>query len=125
MSISLYNEMDGTIASDAPERPLVAVAGPTGSGRRVALRAGRSPLGPDVRGRACGGGSPHFVAGLPSRLETVRIPRIQAGAAVDPGRAEPARGAFLRAPQHAELRQAPDHLVPKGAWPRVVERIRR
>src|ERR1019366_5216144 len=33
MSISLYNEMDGTIASDAPERPLVAVAGPTGSGK--------------------------------------------------------------------------------------------
>jgi len=33
MTLSLYNEMDGTIASDAPERPLVAVAGPTGSGK--------------------------------------------------------------------------------------------
>src|ERR1019366_6307400 len=33
MTLSLYNEMDGTVASDAPERPLVAVAGPTGSGK--------------------------------------------------------------------------------------------
>ena len=33
MTLSLYNEMDGPVASDAPERPLVAVAGPTGSGK--------------------------------------------------------------------------------------------
>jgi tRNA dimethylallyltransferase len=33
MTLPLYNEMDGSVGSDAPERPLVAVAGPTGSGK--------------------------------------------------------------------------------------------
>ena len=33
MPLSLYNEMNGPVGSDAPERPLVAVAGPTGSGK--------------------------------------------------------------------------------------------
>ena len=33
MTPSLYNETDALVVSDAPERPLVAVAGPTGSGK--------------------------------------------------------------------------------------------
>ena len=33
MTLSLYNETDGPVASDAPGRPVVAVVGPTGSGK--------------------------------------------------------------------------------------------
>src|ERR1019366_6154571 len=79
----------------------------------------------DVRAWTGGRGAAHSRARLLTRVQAVRIPRIQTGAAAHPGRAQPARCGLLRAAQHAALCQAADHLVSPGARTPMAEGVRR
>src|SRR5580658_98640 len=79
--------------------------------RRSVWPVGRA-LPPHVRVRVDGGSPAHSRSGISADGQTVRIARLSPGGTTVARRTERQRGALLRPAQYAELRQAPDDLVP-------------